>query len=1150
MAERLDLGDLVYRLGFDNEDEFLRTLGTIVKDAEKKAQSGGEVGGKQFGEGFKRGLTQEIGLGALSSFIGNTLANALSGATQATKQFVAEARREFQGYQIALNTLATSGVEDLGAVKQQIAALSAEGKVFSENQVAQALAEMIKAGLQTADAMELVRSSMNVARAEIDPATGQLGDLRTIALQLSDVMAGFGISTEDSARAIDVLAKGALDSKLSISELSAAIGPIGSLARTAGLSLEETVAALARLRDSGLSASESATQLRTVLQAAITPSAAYREQMEKLGLTVVKADGQIRPFPELLANIERVAQQGGRGLEFLSTVFGSYGVNAAISLAKSRAALNEQTIALQNAEGAGKQMGDQMLKNIEQTKALEAQLQNAKRALGEQLQPVLVGLYQKVLPSVVAGIGVLIQQLGAFLQKAQEVVNWYNSVGGIVRRQMDEATGGRYTDPRVGFGLENAIRETEQKLAAARQKLQNLTGPFVVGTAGQLMRQTIEKEIAGLEESLAKYKAELRAITRREFIEPAQRATQISVVPQPSRPPSPTSNAPIPTTLDREKKTDPVIEAIRNQTEALRDAQNRLKLAGGLEAALGSPQLLSRYQAELKNIEAQLRKLAGQATTTERKRALNAALVEVREAEEEITQEQKRAADKRKQEAEKAAKERLEAAKRQAQLIGEQLESEDRAAAAIEEEKRRRDRETLEEEERERQEQIRRNDQQAAAIRENQRRQADQENREREERLRQARADQAALERYEENARQAALRAQQILAEGLPDPVDLTDGIAGIVEQFDQLRVLFESGAIDAEAFESEVSSLLPVLREFARLAGQQGDVKLFDAAISAADRLESALDKLYKRIGEPVAGPDAGPLGKLPEDLKAAGSFVERLETQVNSLQVALANLPEDPLALADFLADIDESLFSLLDDLDDRIAALPPDDPELEKLRELRKVLQDIITLRSGLQPITITAPEANQEFRRGEREAGPEPSPPVPVTPDFSSVEKELSGILINSARGFIGELTDGTPDVGAALRRALGGPAEFFINKLIEGVVGPFAEQLAKTIVQATMVQGATGAAALGPAGLAIAGIALIGALAFGAGSGGGAASQQVQRESFGPSSVQTRIETAISVYLEGSLENPRTRAEMESLAESVTLRVLRRLRMVD
>lgn len=1149
MAERLDLGDLVYRLGFDNEDEFLRTLGTIVKDAEKKAQSGGEVGGKQFGEGFKRGLTQEIGLGALSSFIGNTLANALSGATQATKQFVAEARREFQGYQIALNTLATSGVEDLGAVKQQIAALSAEGKVFSENQVAQALAEMIKAGLQTADAMELVRSSMNVARAEIDPATGQLGDLRTIALQLSDVMAGFGISTEDSARAIDVLAKGALDSKLSISELSAAIGPIGSLARTAGLSLEETVAALARLRDSGLSASESATQLRTVLQAAITPSAAYREQMEKLGLTVVKADGQIRPFPELLANIERVAQQGGRGLEFLSTVFGSYGVNAAISLAKSRAALNEQTIALQNAEGAGKQMGDQMLKNIEQTKALEAQLQNAKRALGEQLQPVLVGLYRDVLPPVVAGIGALVQQLGFFLQKAREISDWYNSNKSIVERQADEATGGKYTDPLQAMGIEARIRDRERQLDETRKRIEELSKKSLLTTFEATELMMARRRLQQLAVELRTDRDILNSLLKTNFNkEVGQRSA-----PPPSRtpPPSPTSNAPIPTSSSPEKKTDPVIDAIRNQTEALRDAQNRLKLAGGLEAALGSPQLLQRYKNELNQIEASLEKLRSQATTVERKRkrALNAALVDVREAEEEITREQKRAADKRKQDAEKAAKERLEAAKRQAQLIREQLESEDRAASAIEEEKRRRDREALEEEERERQEQIRRNDQQAAAIRENQRRQADQENREREERLRQARADQAALEQYEENARQAALRAQQILAEGLPDPVDLTDGIAGVVEQFDRLRVLFESGAIDAEAFESEVSSLLPILREFGRLAGQQGDVKLFDAAISAANRLESALDKLYKRIGEPIAGPDVGPLGKFADDLKPITSFVDELAVKINALQTALANLPEDPLGLADFLAEADDILFATLDDLDERIANLPPDDPELEQLRELRDILREIIALRNSLQPITITAPEANQDFRRGEREAGPEPSPPVPVTPDFSSVEKELSGILTDSARGFIQELTDGTPDIGAALRRALKGPADFFINKLIEGIIGPIAEQLAKTIVQATMVQGATGAAALGPAGLAIAGIALIGALAFGAGSGGGAASQQVQRESFGPSSVQTRIETAISVYLEGSLENPRTRADMEALAERVTLRVLERLRMV-
>ncbi|GIV82197.1 MAG: hypothetical protein KatS3mg051_1551 [Anaerolineae bacterium] len=1180
MAERLDLGDLVYRLGFENEDEFLRALDNMLGRAENEARSGGEAGGRAFGrafsdeakrgrEGFASDFVKSLGLQTLGSFLGNALANAFSGAVQATRQFVADSSREFQSFQIALNTLSASGVSDLEAVKTQIAALSEESRVFSENQIAQALAEMVKAGLSAGQAFEFVRSSINVARSEIDPATGELGDLRTIALQLSDVMAGFSIATEDAGRATDILAKGALDSKLSISELSAAIGPIGNLAKTAGLNLEQTVSAIAQLRSQGLSASESATQLRTVLLAMVTPSAGLRDSMQKLGLTLVDASGKIRPFSEVLQNIERVAQQGGRGLEFLSQVFGSYGVNAAISLSRARTALLDQADALSKSEGAAKTFGDQMLAGVEQTKNLERELNNAKRALGEQLAPTMVQLYRDILPPLVQGLNVVVTVLGNIINNSNRATTslqqWQDTYKTTLNQQQQTQ-------------VQQLL--TERQVIEGRLRILNRPQGGLAGLLYQPLSDAEKQEKARLEQRLRDIQRELVEIQKQ--AQQTQAALNNVATPKPTPAPAPKPTpapapkptpapAPKPDRQPRDRQRDPVLEAIREQTERIRDAQNRLKLDGGLEAALGNAQRLAQYKNELNSIESTLQRLQRGSRTAEQRRAATAALAQIVEAEQEITRAQERARLERQQAQAKNEKERLEAAKRLAALEQERQEAENRRMAAIEEERRRADEEAMrEQDEADRQaadaevERARYVAQQQAeawrlAYEERERLQREQEVAQKKQDAERIAAIEAEIA-LQEQAAQAALRAAQILGEGLPDTVDLADGVRGFVEEFDRLRVQFATGQISAEQFEGQVSDILRQLREFAAVVGAEGNVALFDAATDAANKLEAALLRLARIVSPPIAGPDAGPFGKLPDDMRASSDAIGELRTRVAALKTALDRVPDDPLSLQEWLADMDEQLFATLDDIEAAIDILPPDDPALERLRELRDLLFQIGAVRAGFQPtLTLpdgsqipppTAPEANQDYRSGEREGTPttrpQPAPPI----DYSAVENDLNRVLLDSARGFIAELTDGTPDVGAALRRALGGPAEFFINKLIEGVVGPFAEQLAATIAKQAFSQGAAGALGLGPVGLAIGAGALV--LSLLGGLFGGqpqAQSQQVQRDVVGPSSVQTRIETAINVYLEGSLENPRTRADMEALAERVTLRVLERLRMI-
>ena len=67
-------------------------------------------------------------------------------------------------------------------------------------------------------------------------------DLGTAVDQLTAIMNTFNLSTEDSARVVDILANESANSAISVAELGTALQPVASLAASAGMSLETTTA--------------------------------------------------------------------------------------------------------------------------------------------------------------------------------------------------------------------------------------------------------------------------------------------------------------------------------------------------------------------------------------------------------------------------------------------------------------------------------------------------------------------------------------------------------------------------------------------------------------------------------------------------------------------------------------------------------------------------------------------------------------------------------------------------------------------------------------------------------------------------------------------------------------------------------------------
>jgi TP901 family phage tail tape measure protein len=229
-------------------------------------------------------------------------------------------------------------ITNVGAVslmtRDQIADLEKEAlrlgatTKFSATEVANAMEMMGKAGFTNAETLSGVGGILAAAAAE---GAG----LEETASNVSNVLKGMGLATSESGRVADVLTLASSRTNSSISSLGESMKNVSSTARTFGVSLEDTVAAVALLQDVGLDASEAGSSLNTMLTMMAAPSAAVQAQMKKLGVSFKDSKGNMLPFTDVLGQLSKSAKKSGGNMEqvaFLADLVGLRGAKAAGNL--------------------------------------------------------------------------------------------------------------------------------------------------------------------------------------------------------------------------------------------------------------------------------------------------------------------------------------------------------------------------------------------------------------------------------------------------------------------------------------------------------------------------------------------------------------------------------------------------------------------------------------------------------------------------------------------------------------------------------------------------------------------------------------------------------------------------------------------------
>lgn len=228
----------------------------------------------------------------------------------------------------AVSGATTAEMEQLRAKALQ---LGADTK-FSASESAQAMEELVKAGLSVQDVLGGAADA-TVALA----AAGEIA-LPEAATIASNAMNQFALSAKELPHVADLIAGAANASAIDVGDFGHSLAQVGAVAHLTGQSIDDTATAIALLGNAGIKGSDAGTSLKTFLSNLVPTTDKARAAFHELGLDVGKSGNAFIDAKgnfKSLSDIAGILHKSITGLSeaqkqvALETIFGSDAIRAA-----------------------------------------------------------------------------------------------------------------------------------------------------------------------------------------------------------------------------------------------------------------------------------------------------------------------------------------------------------------------------------------------------------------------------------------------------------------------------------------------------------------------------------------------------------------------------------------------------------------------------------------------------------------------------------------------------------------------------------------------------------------------------------------------------------------------------------------------------
>lgn len=324
--------------------------------------------------GIEKGLSK---LGSITAKGMKATTVAITGTAAALGGVAAAAIKvgsDFESQMSRVKAISGATGEEFEQLKAQAMQLGADTS-FSASQAAEGMENLAAAGFTTSEIMNAMPGLLNLAA-----ASGE--DLASSSDIAASTLRGFGLAAYDAAHVADVLAANANRTNSSVADTGEAMKYIAPLARAAGLSLEETAAAIGIMANAGVNGSQAGTSLRGALSRLSKPTKDMSEAMDELGISFYDSNGKMKSLTEQVGML-RQATEGMTDEQknnYLVTLYGQEALSGMLALInEGEGSLGELTNAYKNCDGAAQKAAETMQDNL--SGALE-QLGGSAQTLG------------------------------------------------------------------------------------------------------------------------------------------------------------------------------------------------------------------------------------------------------------------------------------------------------------------------------------------------------------------------------------------------------------------------------------------------------------------------------------------------------------------------------------------------------------------------------------------------------------------------------------------------------------------------------------------------------------------------------------------------------------------------------------------------
>ncbi|HGY2491167.1 TPA: phage tail tape measure protein, partial [Proteus mirabilis] len=290
---------------------------------------------------------------------------------------------------------------------------------FTANQVAQGQAFYAMAGFKPEQIKNAMPGTLAMSLA------GDI-DLGTTADIGSNILTGFKLDSDQMGRVSDVLVGAFTRSNTSLTMLGDTMKYVAPVASGLGVDLETAAATTGKLGDAGIQGSMAGTSLRAILGRLAEPPKMAAKALEELGIKTRDAKGNLRDFPELLAELDKKTAKMGNAQRagFFKHIAGEEAFSALSVLAEQAGKGELQTLVadLKQAKGEAQKVAGTMTDNLSGDMK---NLQSAWEDLGIQIFDGIDSPLRQISQSITR----VISKVGVWMKENPELAKTLTMIG-------------------------------------------------------------------------------------------------------------------------------------------------------------------------------------------------------------------------------------------------------------------------------------------------------------------------------------------------------------------------------------------------------------------------------------------------------------------------------------------------------------------------------------------------------------------------------------------------------------------------------------------------------------------------------------------------------------------------------------------------